>query len=53
MAILSTDLLPLMMALSVKAEGNCMFWNKIYEAGLFWIPEMIKFGAHIVMCGSL
>ncbi len=45
-----TDLLPLMMALSVKAEGNCMFWNKIYEAGLFWIPEMIKFGAHIVMC---
>ncbi len=45
-----TDLLPLMMALAVKAEGNCMFWNKIYEAGLFWIPEMIKFGAHIVMC---
>lgn len=45
-----TDLLPLMMALSVKAQGNCMFWNKIYEAGLFWIPEMIKFGAHIVMC---
>jgi UDP-N-acetylglucosamine 1-carboxyvinyltransferase len=45
-----TDLLPLMMALSVKAEGNCMFWNKLYEGGFFWIPEMIKFGAHIVMC---
>jgi UDP-N-acetylglucosamine 1-carboxyvinyltransferase len=27
-----------------------MFWNKLYEGGFFWIPEMIKFGAHIVMC---
>ncbi len=45
-----TDLLPLIMALAVKAEGNTMFWNKLYEGGLFWIPEMIKFGAHIVMC---
>lgn len=44
------DLLPLMLALAVRAEGNIMFWNKIYEGGLFWIPEMIKFGAHIVMC---
>jgi len=38
------------MALAVKAEGNTMFWNKLYEGGLLWIPEMIKFGAHIVMC---
>ncbi len=45
-----TDLLPLIMALAVKADGNTMFWNKLYEGGLFWIPEMIKFGAHIVMC---
>ncbi len=45
-----TDLLPLIMALAVKAEGNSMFWNKLYEGGLFWIPEMIKYGAHIVMC---
>jgi len=45
-----TDLLPLIMALAVKAEGNSMFWNKLYEGGFFWIPEMIKFGAHIVMC---
>jgi UDP-N-acetylglucosamine 1-carboxyvinyltransferase len=44
------DLLPLMMALAVKAEGNSMFWNKLYEGGFLWIPEMIKFGAHIVMC---
>jgi UDP-N-acetylglucosamine 1-carboxyvinyltransferase len=43
------DLLPLMLALAVKAEGEIMFWNKIYEGGLFWIPEMIKFGAHVVM----
>jgi UDP-N-acetylglucosamine 1-carboxyvinyltransferase len=36
--------------LAVKADGSIMFWNKLYEGGFFWIPEMIKFGAHIVMC---
>jgi UDP-N-acetylglucosamine 1-carboxyvinyltransferase len=44
------DLIPLMIALAVKADGSIMFWNKLYEGGFFWIPEMVKFGAHIVMC---
>jgi UDP-N-acetylglucosamine 1-carboxyvinyltransferase len=44
------DLLPLMIALSVKADGSIMFWNKLYEGGFFWIPEIVKFGAHVVMC---
>lgn len=44
------DILPLLVALAVKCKGNIMFWNKLYEGGFFWIPEMIKFGAHIVMC---
>ncbi len=44
------DLMPLMIALAVKSHGSVMFWNKLYEGGFFWIPEMIKFGAHIVMC---
>ncbi|KUK76960.1 MAG: 3-phosphoshikimate 1-carboxyvinyltransferase [candidate division WS6 bacterium 34_10] len=44
------DLLPLMIALSVKAEGSIMFWNKLYEGGFFWIPEIVKFGAQVVMC---
>lgn len=45
-----TDLMPLMIALAVKAKGSIMFWNKLYEGGLLWIPEMIKFGAQIIMC---
>lgn len=45
-----TDLLPLMVALAVKSKGSIMFWNKLYEGGLLWIPEMIKFGAQIIMC---
>jgi len=44
------DLLPLMIALATKASGQIMFWNKVYEAGLFWIQEMNKFGAQIIMC---
>ena len=44
------DLIQLMIALAVKSEGNIMFWNKLYEGGFFWIQEMMKFGAHIVMC---
>ncbi len=43
------DVMPLLIALAVRAKGEVMFWNKIYEAGFFWIPEMIKYGAHIVM----
>jgi UDP-N-acetylglucosamine 1-carboxyvinyltransferase len=44
------DLMPLMIALAVKAEGSIMFWNKLYEGGFFWIPEVVKFGAQIIMC---
>ncbi len=44
------DLIQLMIALAVKSEGNIIFWNKLYEGGFFWIQEMMKFGAHIVMC---
>jgi UDP-N-acetylglucosamine 1-carboxyvinyltransferase len=43
------DLLPLMVALSTKAKGSIMFWNKVYEGGLHWIPEMNKFGTEIIM----
>ncbi len=44
------DLLPLMVALAVKADGSIMFWNKLYEGGFLWIPELVKFGAQAIMC---
>lgn len=43
------DLLPLFMALATKSKGEIMFWNKVYEGGLFWTQELMKFGAHCVM----
>lgn len=43
------DLLPLMIALSVRARGEVAFWNKVYENGFSWIPELTKFGAHVVV----
>jgi UDP-N-acetylglucosamine 1-carboxyvinyltransferase len=46
----SVDLLPLMIALSVRCEGTIHFWNKVYENGFSWIPELAKFGAHAVVC---
>lgn len=45
----SVDLLPLMIALSTHAEGTIHFWNKVYENGFAWIPELAKFGAHAVV----
>jgi len=45
----SVDLLPLMIALSVRAEGTVHFWNKVYENGFSWMPELAKFGAHVVV----
>ena len=26
-----------------------MFWNKVYEGGFNWAPELVKFGAHVVV----
>ncbi len=43
------DLLPLMIALSTHCDGTVMFWNKVYENGFSWIPELAKFGAHAVV----
>ena len=44
------DLLPIFVALGVRAEGSAMFWNKVYEGALGWSAELNKFGAHVVLC---
>jgi UDP-N-acetylglucosamine 1-carboxyvinyltransferase len=44
------DLLPIFVALGVRAEGSMMFWNKVYEGALGWSSELGKFGAHAVLC---
>ncbi|MED5619763.1 UDP-N-acetylglucosamine 1-carboxyvinyltransferase [Ideonella sp. BN130291] len=44
------DLLPIFVALGVRAEGSVMFWNKVYEGALGWSAELGKFGAHAVLC---
>jgi UDP-N-acetylglucosamine 1-carboxyvinyltransferase len=43
------DLLPCMIALAVRARGAIQFWNKVYEGGFTWMPELSKFGAHVVV----
>lgn len=43
------DLMPLLIALAIKAKGEVLFWNKVYEGGLFWAPELLKFGAKITL----
>jgi len=45
----SVDLLPVLIALSTRAEGTIHFWNKVYENGFSWMPELAKFGAHVVV----
>ncbi len=47
---LPADLLPIFVALGVKAEGNVMYWNKVYEGALGWSGELSKFGAHATLC---
>ena len=44
------DLLPIFIALGVRAEGQTMFWNKVYEGGLTWHTELALFGAHTLLC---
>jgi UDP-N-acetylglucosamine 1-carboxyvinyltransferase len=44
------DLLPIFVALGVRAEGSAMFWNKVYEGALGWSGELAKFGAEASLC---
>jgi len=44
------DLLPIFVALGVRAEGQVLYWNKVYEGALGWTAELAKFGAHAVIC---
>jgi UDP-N-acetylglucosamine 1-carboxyvinyltransferase len=46
---LPVDLLPIFVALGVRAEGSAMFWNKVYEGAMGWTSEISKFGAHAFM----
>lgn len=43
---LPVDLLPIFVALGVRAEGSMMYWNKVYEGAMGWTTELAKFGAH-------
>jgi len=43
------DLLPIFIALGVKAEGSVMFWNKIYDGAMGWTGELSKFGGHVFL----
>jgi len=46
---LPVDLLPIFVALGVRAEGSVMFWNKVYEGAMGWTSELSKFGAHTIL----
>ena len=43
---LPVDLLPIFVALGVRAHGSMMFWNKVYDGAMGWTSELSKFGAH-------
>jgi UDP-N-acetylglucosamine 1-carboxyvinyltransferase len=43
---LPVDLLPIFVALGVRAHGSVMYWNKVYEGAMGWTSELSKFGAH-------
>jgi UDP-N-acetylglucosamine 1-carboxyvinyltransferase len=47
---LPVDLLPIFVALGVRAQGSMMYWNKVYDGAMGWTSELSKFGAHAVMC---
>ncbi len=43
------DLLPIFIALGVRAQGSALFWNKVYDGALGWSGELSKFGAHVFL----
>jgi UDP-N-acetylglucosamine 1-carboxyvinyltransferase len=48
---LPVDALPLFISIALAAKnGQTLFHNWMYDAGLFWTSELTKLGANIVMC---
>lgn len=48
---LPVDTMPLFIPLAMGAQnGQVLFHNWMYEAGLFWTSEMQKLGANVIMC---
>ncbi len=48
---LPVDMLPLFVPLALKSpNGSVLYHNWMYEAGLFWTSELLKFGSNIIMC---
>lgn len=47
---LPVDMLPLFVPLALKSpNGSVLIHNWMYEGGLFWTNELLKFGANVVM----
>ncbi len=44
------DLIPPVVALATVADGDMLFWNKVYEGAFGWVPELMKFGAQVTVC---
>jgi len=44
------DLIPPVVALATVANGDMLFWNKVYEGAFGWVPELAKFGAKVTVC---
>ena len=41
------DLLPIFVALGARAEGETLFWNKVYEGALGWSDQLARFGVPV------
>ena len=47
---LPVDMLPLFVPLALKSpNGSALIHNWMYEGGLFWTNELLKFGANVIM----
>jgi len=47
---LPVDMLPLFIPLALEApRGSALFHNWMYESGLFWTNELLKFGANVIV----
>ncbi len=48
---LPVDLLPIFIPLALQSkEGQVLFHNWMYEAGLFWTSELTKLNGNVIMC---
>ena len=47
---LPSDIMSILILLATQVEGNCLFFEKMFESRLYFVDKLVAMGANVVVC---